>query len=123
MLRSMRWTTSLAVLICLTACTTGKPDTPSALIGEATLCGRTVSHGQTLADVPVEGVEFVLKFTRDVAPTPVGDLYFSGGDVSVERGADSRALREFMRQYQPWSSICDKHYRCYFPDFARASEE
>lgn len=88
----MRWTTSIAVLICLTACTTGKTDTPSALIGEATLCGRTISHGQTLADIPVEGVEFVLKFTRDVAPTPVGDLYFSGGDVSVERGADSRTL-------------------------------
>lgn len=32
-------------------------------------------------------------------------------------GASRTELKAFMQQYQPWSSICDKRYRCYFPDY------
>lgn len=32
-------------------------------------------------------------------------------------GADKRELKEYMKKYQPWSGICNKRYRCYFPDY------
>lgn len=34
----------------------------------------------------------------------------------AENGASSQKLKMFMQKYQPWSEICDKHYRCYFAD-------
>ena len=86
----------LLSLLCVCSCNREEAteDAPKAMIVSASVCGERVLAAHALTDVPVEGCEIVLEFSREVTadPSSMAHIRFSGGDLDARRGTDPAVL-------------------------------